>query len=159
MAKGSDTYTVERTAMMAAEPQRVYDQLADFHQWMKWSPWEDLDPHQQRTFTGAAYGTGAAYAWSGNRKAGRGRMEITDATPPSAIRIALTFNKPFKSSNSTAFRLEPHGTGTHVTWTMTGPHSTMTKVMGVFKSMDAMVGPDFERGLARLKAVVETPAA
>ena len=67
---------------------------------MKWSPWEDLDPNQQRTFTGAESGTGAAYAWSGNRKAGQGTMEITDASTPNKVDIALEFEKPFKSSNT-----------------------------------------------------------
>ena len=33
----------------------------------------------------------------------------------------------------------------------------MTKVMGVVKSMDAFLGPDFEKGLARLKAATEKP--
>ena len=69
------TYTVERTATIAAEPDAIYDRLADFHEWMQWSPWEDLDPDQQRTFSGAESGTGAAYAWSGNRKAGNGQHE------------------------------------------------------------------------------------
>jgi len=31
-------------------------------------------------------------------------------------------------------------------------------VMGVFKSMDSFLGPDFEKGLARLKAVAEQSA-
>ncbi len=34
-----DTYTVERAAMINASPFEVYDQIADFHNWMKWSPW------------------------------------------------------------------------------------------------------------------------
>ena len=46
------TYLVERSATIAAEPQRIYDQLVDFHAWLKWSPWEDLDPQQVRSFTG-----------------------------------------------------------------------------------------------------------
>jgi hypothetical protein len=29
--------------------------------------------------------------------------------------------------------------------------------MGIFTSMDKMVGPDFEKGLERLKADVEAP--
>ena len=37
-----------------------------------------------------------------------------------------------------------------VTWSMTGPKTRMTRVMGVFKNTDKMVGPDFEKGLARL---------
>ncbi len=31
----------------------------------------------------------------------------------------------------------------------------MTRFMGVFMSMDKMVGPDFEKGLAKLQADVE----
>ena len=155
----SSTYTVERSATIAAEPQQIYERIADFHQWTAWSPWEDLDPNQQRTFSGAESGPGAKYAWSGNRKAGRGRMEITSVQQPTEIRIALEFEKPFKSSNTIEFFLTPEGPGrTRVRWTMTGPKTLATKVMGVFTSMDKMVGPDFEKGLARLKDAIEAPS-
>jgi uncharacterized protein YndB with AHSA1/START domain len=155
----SDTYTVERVATIAAEPQQIYDRIADFHQWANWSPWEDLDPDQQRTFSGAESGPGARYAWSGNRKAGRGRMEISSAQPPNEIQVALEFEKPFKSSNTIDFSLTPEGSGrTKVRWTMTGPKTRMTKLMGLFTSMDKMIGPDFEKGLARLKDAVEAPS-
>jgi uncharacterized protein YndB with AHSA1/START domain len=157
-AKDGDTYTVERSTTVAADPQRVYEQLIDFHKWVNWSPWEDLDPTQQRTYSGADSGPGAAYAWSGNRKVGRGRMEILDATPASDVRVAVNFEKPFKSENTAVFTLRPEASGTHVTWTMTGPQSTVTKLMGMFTSMDKLVGKDFEKGLARLKTVVETPS-
>ncbi len=30
------------------------------------------------------------------------------------------------------------------------------RVMGIFKSMDALIGPDFEKGLGQLKALVES---
>ena len=46
------------------------------HQWTRWSPWEDVDPDLHRAYSGAEEGVGAVYAWSGNRKAGAGRMEI-----------------------------------------------------------------------------------
>lgn len=155
----TSTYTVERSATIAAEPQRIFDQIVDFRKWMTWSPWEGLDPNQQRTFSGAESGPGATYAWSGNRKAGRGRMEITSAQPPSEVRIALEFEKPFKSSNTIEFFLIPEGSGrTRVRWVMTGPKTLATKVMGLFSSMDKMVGPDFEKGLARLKDAVEAPS-
>lgn len=38
---------------------------------------------------------------------------------------------------------------------MTGDRTFMTRVMEVFTSMDKTVGPDFERGLAKLKTVSE----
>jgi uncharacterized protein YndB with AHSA1/START domain len=152
----TETYLVERSATIAAEPQHVYDRLVDFHAWMKWSPWEDLDPQQVRRFTGAESGVGAGYAWSGNRKAGRGTMKIIQAVEPKEVRIALDFEKPFRSANTIDFFLIPEGpNATRVRWTMTSPKTLATKVMGLFTSMDKMVGPDFEKGLARLKDVVE----
>ncbi len=42
---------------------------------------------------------------------------------------------------------------------MTGKKTFMTRVMGLFKSMDSMIGPDFERGLQKLKAVTEATDA
>ena len=156
-----DRYTVERAALVAARPEQVYEQVVDFRRWTAWSPWEELDPQMQRTYSGAESGVGAVYAWSGNRKAGQGRMQITDATAPSRVGIDLDFVKPWKSHNVTVFTLAPEGPdgqATRVTWTMTASKTLMTKVMGIFTSMDKMVGPDFEKGLERLKRVAEGPA-
>jgi len=153
------TYTVERSASMEAAPERVYAQIADFHNWTQWSPWEDVDPALERSYSGAGSGKGATYAWSGNRKAGQGRMQITAATKPSTVLIDLVFEKPFKARNDTVFTIVPEGSGSRVTWSMTGKRTLVTKVMGVFKSMDAFLGPDFEKGLARLKVAAQRPAA
>lgn len=151
----ADTYTIERSVTVQASPERVYDLVADFHRWPAWSPWEGLDPDLERTYSGASAGTGAVYTWSGNRRAGQGRMRIVEAAEPTVVRIDLLFEKPWKSRSDTAFTFDPTGSETRVTWSMTGQKTLMTKVMGVFKSMDDLLGPDFERGLARLKAAAE----
>jgi len=151
-----DTYTVERSTTIAAPAGRVFDQIADFRSWTSWSPWEDLDPALRREYSGAELGTGAVYTWSGNRKAGEGRMEIVNAVDPERVDIDLQFVKPFKSRSDTSFVLTSEGEdSTRVLWTMTGRKTFMTKVMGVFSSMDKMIGPDFEKGLDRLKQVSE----
>jgi len=152
----SDTYTVERSTLIAAPAEDIYGHIANFHNWPAWSPWEDLDPNMDQTYSGSESGTGAAYAWSGNRKAGEGSMKINSAVAPSMVDIALEFVKPFKSSNTTIFNLEPEGDETRVTWTMIGPNTLMLKIMGIFRSMDTMVGSDFEKGLASLKRVSES---
>ncbi|MEP6761853.1 MAG: SRPBCC family protein [Sporichthyaceae bacterium] len=154
-----DTYAVERSARIDAPPARIYDLVADFHNWPTWSPWEDLDANLKRTYSGAESGTGAVYVWSGNRKAGQGRMEITEATQPSRVQIDLAFEKPWKARNDTWFTIEPEGAGSRVTWSMTGEKTFMTKVMGLFKSMDSFIGSDFEKGLAQLKSSTEKPPA
>jgi hypothetical protein len=154
-----DTYTVERSQTIDAPPTRIYAQIADFHNWTSWSPWEDVDPDLERTYSGAESGTGAVYAWSGNRKAGQGRMEITHAIEPSSVQIDLQFEKPWKARNDTVFSIQPEGSGSRVIWSMTGKKTLMTKVMGIFTSMEKLLGPDFEKGLARLKAATERPTS
>ncbi len=149
-----DTFRVQRATSIKAPPEKIYPHLGDFHAWNAWSPWEKMDPALKRTFSGAASGKGAVYAWEGNKKVGKGRMEITDATP-SRIAIKLDFIEPFEGHNVTEFTLEPKGDSTSLTWTMSGPALFITKVMQVFVSMDAMIGKDFEAGLASLKAVAE----
>lgn len=151
----SDTYAVQRSISIQASPADVYAHIIDFHHWGNWSPWEELDPSMTKSYSGPDSGVGAKYSWTGNRKVGEGNMEITGAAEPTRVEIALEFLKPFKASNNTVFTLQPAGDGTEVIWVMTGRKTLMTRIMGVFKSMDSMVGPDFERGLSRLKAAAE----
>jgi uncharacterized protein YndB with AHSA1/START domain len=160
MAENSnETFVVERTGTINASNAAVYEQVANFRHWQAWSPWEGIDPSLQRTYSGAESGVGAKYAWVGSRKVGQGAMEITAVEPDRLVRIRLDFIKPFKATNDTVIRCDPHGDSTMVTWTMTGKKTFISKLMGIFMSMDKMVGKDFEKGLAQLKATVESKSA
>jgi uncharacterized protein YndB with AHSA1/START domain len=138
-----------------APPEKVFGYLNDFRQWRAWSPWENLDPNLQRTYSGADSGVGAKYAWEGNKNVGAGSMEIVESNAPSKISLKLDFSRPFEAHNMTDFTFEPVGNGTKLTWDMHGPNQCMGKVMSVFMDMDKMVGKDFETGLANLKAAAE----
>ena len=148
-------YEVKRTITVDAEPQKVYGKIVDLHKWESWSPWEGLDSDMSKRHTGPESGVGASYTWKGNRKVGEGKMAITDVAEPSRVALDLHFLKPFKAENETVFALEPAGAGTRVTWTMTGSHTILSRIMGIFVSMDKMIGKDFEKGLAQLKTDVE----
>jgi len=148
------TFKLERVATIKASPERILALINDFRQWIVWSPWEELDLALERSYSGAASGPGAVYAWQGNSKVGQGRMEIM-ASSPSATTIKLDFIKPFEAHNIAVFTLTPQGNSTTVTWAMHGPNSYMAKLMHLFFNMDKLVGRDFERGLANLKAAAE----
>ena len=154
----ADEFVVEREQRIEGTAGAVFERIVDFRRWQSWSPWEDIDPNLWRGYEGAESGVGAIYEWSGNRKAGTGRMEMTGVEPDRSVTIALEFLKPFKSKSTTVFTLEPDGATTVVRWRMTGPKTFMTRFMGIFMSMDKMVGPDFEKGLTRLKDDVEGSA-
>lgn len=150
-----DISRVQRSASINAPPEKIFPLINDFHHWGAWSPYEKLDPTMKRTYSGAANGKGAMYAWEGSGKAGIGRMEIAETSPASKITLNLDFVKPFEAHNIIDFTLEPTGDSTNVTWAMHGHSPYLAKVMHVFFDMDSMVGKDFETGLANLKALVE----
>jgi uncharacterized protein YndB with AHSA1/START domain len=150
-----DDFRVQRSIAIKAPPEKIYALINDLHAWGAWSPWEKMDPGMKRSFGGAPAGRGATYAWEGNSKVGAGGMEITEAVAPSKVVIKLDFIKPFEGHNVAEFTLEPKGDTTGVTWAMYGPSALVAKVMGIFVSMDRMIGKDFETGLANLKAAAE----
>ena len=157
-AMQAPSFRIERAAHIAAPLARIAALIDDFHAWQSWSPWEKLDPALQRTFSGPVSGRGTVYEWSGNNKAGAGRMEITGETVDASrgvITIRLDFFKPFKASNTAEFSLTPGAGGTELRWAMFGPRPFVSKLMGVFIDMDKMVGKDFEAGLAALKREAE----
>jgi uncharacterized protein YndB with AHSA1/START domain len=150
-----DSFRVQRATSIKAPPDRIFPLINEFDRWGAWSPYEKRDPAMKRTRSGAARGQGAVYAWDGNNQVGSGRMEITEASPPSKVVIKLDFFRPFEGHNTAEFTMEPQGDGTRVTWAMYGPASFVSKLMGIFFSMDNMIGRDFEAGLANLKALAE----
>ena len=152
-----DSFQVQRSATLNASPEKISPLISDFHNWGAWSPWEKIDPSMRRTFSGAPAGKGAVYEWSGNGKAGAGRMEILEASP-TKVSIQLDFIKPFEGHNLTDFTLEPQPgcpNVTRVNWDMHGPSPYLSKLMGVFMNLDRLIGKDFEQGLANLKTVAE----
>ncbi|MBV8634415.1 MAG: SRPBCC family protein [Burkholderiaceae bacterium] len=150
-----DTFRIERKITIKAAPEKVYALLDNFHNWQSWSPWEKLDPAMNRGFTGPDNGKGAGYSWQGNKKVGKGAMEILDSQASSKLVIKLDFFEPFEAHNTAQFDLTSSGGETTVTWAMYGPSPYMMKIMHLFMNMDKMVGKDFEEGLNNLKANAE----
>lgn len=155
-----NSFRIERQATISAPASEVFPLVADFRQWPAWSPWEAIDPNLNRTYSGAASGTGAVYDWSGNGSVGQGRMTILESRPHELIRIKLEFFKPFKGLNTTEFTFTPTGDRqTRVTWSMQGPKNFLAKALHMLCSMEKMIGGQYEKGLANLqKAVAGQPA-
>jgi uncharacterized protein YndB with AHSA1/START domain len=150
-----DSFSVQRSASIKAPPEKIFSLINDYRNWPQWSPYENRDPEMKRTFSGAAAGKGAKYAWEGNRQVGSGEMEIVDTAPPRKVLIKLDFMKPFEAHNVAEFTLEPQGETTNVTWAMHGPVPLMAKVMHMVMDIDKMVGTDFAAGLANMKTAAE----
>lgn len=153
-----DYFVVARSLRIEASPQKIFPFLDDLRLHGAWSPFEKLDPAMQRSFSGAARGTGAIYEWDGNDKIGAGRMEIIDSAPAKRVIVELDFFRPFKASCNAEFALNPVAGGTEVRWEMDGARPFLFKLIGLVMDLDDMNGRSFEQGLASLKALVEGPA-
>lgn len=152
-------FHVERTATISAPAAAVFAQVNDFHNWAAWSPWERLDPAMKKSYEGAPSGTGAVYAWSGNREVGEGRTTILESRPNEFIRMQLEFVRPLACTNTVEFTFSPEGDRMAVTWTLFGRNNFVAKGMGLIMDMDKMVGGQFEQGLAQMKSVTELASA
>ena len=53
-------FKITRSATFNAPPEKVFEQINDFHKWEAWSPWAKIDPNMKATYSGPASGTGAA---------------------------------------------------------------------------------------------------
>lgn len=147
-------FRIERSVSMAAPPEAAHAQVNDFRQWQAWSPWDKMDPSMKRTYGGAPAGVGATYAWSGNNQVGEGKMTI-EKSEPTQIAIELEFLKPMPATNRATFTFAKTPEGNVTTWAMEGHNSFVGKAFSLVMDMDELVGGDFERGLAAMKAGAE----
>jgi uncharacterized protein YndB with AHSA1/START domain len=159
VAMQSEDFKVTRSATVNAPPDKVFEQVNDFHKWEAWSPWAKMDPNMKANYSGAPSGVGSVYSWTGNDEVGEGKMTISQSHPSEHIAIDLEFIKPFAAKNLTEFMFQPGGDKTNVTWTMTGKKNFMMKAFCMIMDMDKTVGGDFEKGLAQMKTVVESSLA
>src|SRR4029078_4563218 len=121
-------------------------------------PWAKLDPNAKNAFEGAPAGQGAKFSWSGNDKIGAGTQTIVESDPDERIHILLAFERPMQDTSDVEFTFKPEGEQTLVTWNMWGKKNFMSKAFCMLMDMDKMIGGNFEKGLASLKAIVEKPA-
>lgn len=151
-----DTYKVERSIVIKASPELVMEHIANFGKWEKWSPWRFKDPNALYTFEGPEYGVGAKMSWEGNDSIGVGSMEISELQGNELMKYELKFIKPWEMGSRGSFIVSQEEGGTKVSWSDEGDLGLLMRPMGAM--MDAMIGPDFDKGLDAMKTHVEMEA-
>jgi len=150
------TYNVFRTVEIARPKREVFNYLRSLKNMDEWSPWAKKDPNMEKKFTGTDGEVGCVSYWNGNKDVGEGEQEIKKITEGERIDSELRFLKPFKSTSDCYVTVEDAAVGsTRVTWGFSGKNKFPMTIFSLFKSMDSMVGPDFEEGMASLKEILE----
>ncbi len=149
----SPKFTVTRSVTVNAPADTVYALVADPRQWKQWSVWNKRDPAMAITYSGAASGTGAVWAWQ-SKTQGDGTMTFTAAEPGQRLAYDLYF-PDFGTTSSGELRLSAQGNSTQVTWVMNGDMGSNPLFRWFALNADSMVGKDFEEGLSGLKQLAE----
>ena len=145
---------VERNATILQKQKVVYNYVRNFKNWNSWSPWYQLDTAANYSYVGSELGIGDEFKWeSVLEEVGKGIITITDVLPDSVIKQDWNFME--KGIAKSTFRFFPEKNGTKVFWQFDVEAGTnpLYRIMGGF--MDAMLGKDFEKGLASLKKNLE----
>ena len=149
----SPKFSVTRSTTIAAPAEKVYALIADPREWKRWTVWNQRDPAMQISYSGPPSGTGAAWAWQ-SKSEGDGKMTFTAAEANRRLAYDLYF-PDFGTTSAGALELAAAGAGTQVTWRMNGDMGSNPLFRWLALFGDRMVGPDFEVGLANLKALAE----
>ena len=144
---------VERSVVIERPASLVFATVNSFQRFGEWSPWAEYDPALKQVVEGPREGVGAKLSWSGNERVGRGTQVISAAVQDRSVTTDLDFGD--MGPAQARFDLEPLAHGTRVTWTLDADMGAGPVGRWFGLAMDRMVGPDFARGLERLKAVVE----
>lgn len=147
-------YKVERSVVINAPAEIVFDQVNDLQKTEAWSPWKD--PTMKITYGPVTAGKGASSSWE-SKDMGSGSQTIVESVPNSSVKIFLDF-KAMGTANA-AYALAPEGGAVKVTQEMTGDAGMNPVKRYMNLVMDKMLGSMFEKGLAGLKSVSEAEAA
>jgi effector-binding domain-containing protein len=145
---------VERSVNIERPASLIYATVNSFQLFYKWSPWQSLDPNMRQITEGARDGVGAKLVWSGNDKVGSGTQLITASTPDRSVASDIDFGKMGVAKST--ILLDPQNSSTRVTWSLDVDMgaSPIGHYFGLM--MDHMIGKDYERGLSKLKTLVES---
>jgi hypothetical protein len=146
---------VERSVVINKPQDEVFHFLTDYRNFVTWSPWHAIDPKTQYEFSGAESGVGAKMSWqSTNPQVDKGWQEITAIQGQEVVKIKLVFGNE-SGGGDVYYRLASVAEGTSVLWQFDTDfgNNPFGRYIGLL--MDDMLGPYYEKGLAKLKAELE----
>ncbi len=150
-----NTKRVERQIEIARPAGFIYQFFNGFKRYNEWSPYVAKDAATQHVYSGPETGVGAKMAWT-SKVLGDGSQTVIEAKENALIATDLVFEG---GGGKAFYILETKGDSTLVRWAFESDAGTKFPVNIIGRwmnlAMDHFVGPDYEAGLANLKARVE----
>jgi hypothetical protein len=147
---------VERSIIIERPPSHVFDVLNSYKRFNEWSPWAKKDQAASYTFSGPEVGQGAAMTYAANQEVGSGQFEIIESTPTSIVKMIQRVTGG--RTGTVTFDIGSTDLGVKVTWKYDVElgGNPIERIKG--KYLDSTLGGDYQYGLMRLKALIESSA-
>ncbi len=147
------TYHVERSTVINGNKAMIYNLTSNFAKWELWTPWKEMDTAATYKMVGEDGKVGTIWSWDG-KVVGDGQMTLTQLVPGELVGYDIAFHHgKYKSQGKII--IEATGDSAKVSWIDEGDlgYNPISRYMGLF--MGKMMTPEFDKGLAKLKKVVE----
>ena len=148
-------FAVERSITINKPNQEVFDYVKMLKNQKNWSSFSQADPEMKAWHKGTDGTVGAVYGWE-SKMMGNGEQVITKIAEGERVDIDMHF-KGMMASTSPAYPATKvlSDSTTQVTWAMSGKMSYPMNFMGLFMSMDEMIGKEYHKSLEQLKSLLE----
>lgn len=143
------SYHVKRNVTINASIETVFNNVANFNNYLQWNPWSKMDPEARNSISGNGNQAGDSWSWDG-QVVGKGSLTYVEINELESIKSKLVFTAPREDTADDLWEFEKNGEATKVIWTMKGHLAyPIGRFMGFF--LDDMLGEDMEKGLTNLK--------
>lgn len=154
--KPSD-YFIKREIVISKKADAIFPYLSNMRKADEWMPWKESDPQVKNTYLGPEEGIGAISSWESPGQMGVGQAEVIAMVSNEKVTTKITYTKPMTMEQIAEFIVTQDGESSRVAWTVSGKNNFISKLICTlsFTNIDKYVGGEFEKGLKKLKTIVE----
>ena len=143
---------LERSLVIAAPADSVFNQVNNLQNWIVWNPWQNNDTTIKINYYGPLAGIGATQKWTSSN--GNGKITIMESVPASMVIYELQMEGT--SPKTAMFNFEAlNNNSTNIIFNMelVAGYNPIMRYMHVI--MKWMMQKDFKNSLANIKQISE----
>jgi hypothetical protein len=140
---------VNRTIVIQAETEIVFDQVDELKNWENWSVWNVTDSNTVFQYSKNSKGIGAWYSWK-SKAMGEGKLTIIKSQKNKQINTELDFYEQGKGAGKWIFTNQNDQTKVSWTYFANLGYNPLARWIGLL-ALDSMIGQSLDQSLQSLK--------